>query len=123
MVRLAWLLVWVSGCAGRASAPPAAPAATEFLCLLLADLSVHPCDQAAVAGLHVRGRLLDGRFSPESDVLGDGPLGEAGAPGWVELGERRFVGAQTGRPPFPPYLEGMIDAEGIFRPTSRALRR
>jgi hypothetical protein len=63
--------------------------------------------------------MVDGRFAPRGDVVGDGPLGEAGAPGWVELCDPSFHGAQTGRPPFPPYVEGFRLPDGAFVPSTR----
>lgn len=76
---------------------------------------------AAPSGLHVRGSLQGGAFAPEGDVLGEGPLGDAGQPGWLELASGQFFPDFTARPPFPPYLRGFKTPQGEFRPSSRTV--
>lgn len=75
----------------------------------------------APQGLHVRGAMEGGVFVPEGDVLGEGPLGEAGQPGWLELASGQFLPDFTARPPFPPYLKGYRTPQGEFRPSSRTV--
>ncbi|MEW5850083.1 MAG: hypothetical protein AB2A00_14940 [Myxococcota bacterium] len=87
--------------------------------LLLKDGSIHPDTDGRPQGLYVGGKLVDGRFTPEGNVQGDGPLGESGSPGWMELNDGSFHGDQTARPPFPPYIKGYRTREGEFRPKSR----
>lgn len=86
---------------------------------LLKDGSVH--EGAAPDGLHVKGRLDNGQFIPEGDIAGEGPLADAGQPGWLELRDGSFHGDQTGRPPFPPYVRGYQTPDGDFRPSSRTV--
>ena len=33
----------------------------------------------------------------------------------------RFHGDESGRPPFPPYVKGVLGEDGLFRPTSREI--
>lgn len=87
--------------------------------LSLADGRIVSTTDRPPAGVYVRGKIRDGRFSPEGDVEGEGPLGEAGQPGWMELLDGTFHGEQTGRPPFPPYVKGYMTPQGEFRPASR----
>lgn len=87
--------------------------------LLLEDGSVH--DGAPPEGLYVKGRRDGERFAPTGDVEGEGLLGEAGQPGWMELSSGTFYGDQTGRPPAPPYLRGYREPSGTFRPASRTV--
>jgi len=105
-----------------AAAPTAsAPAADRPGYLLLRDGSLHVDDGTPVRGLFVRGTLRDGRLTPVGDVEGEGPLGEAGQPGWMELADGTFHGDQTARPPFKPFLRGFRTPEGEFRPSSRGV--
>lgn len=83
------------------------------------ELSTGRVGPAAPAGLFVRGRVEDGRFVAEGDVEGEGELGEAGQPGWLELADGSFHGDQTARPPFPPFVRGFRTPGGDFRPSSR----
>jgi hypothetical protein len=74
------------------------------------------------SGLFVAGTRDGERFLPTGDVQGEGPLGEAGTSGWLELGPRQFQPDRTARPPFPPYLKGYLTPRGEFRPSSRTVR-
>lgn len=85
----------------------------------LGTATIHPDSDGTPSGLHVKGTIVDGAFNPEGDVLGEGALGESGSPGWMELRDASFHGAQTSRPPFPPYIDGFLAIDGTFRPTSR----
>jgi hypothetical protein len=87
--------------------------------LLLADGSVHLTTEGEPTGLYVGGVIEGGRFAPEGDVLGEGPMEQAGAVGWLELLDQSFYAAQSGRAPVPPYVEGAMTAEGLFRPSTR----
>jgi hypothetical protein len=87
---------------------------------LFSDGKVHPDSEGAATGLHVRGILDGDRFTPVGDVDGEGDLGGAGAPGWLELSDGSFHGEQTGRPPFPPYVEGAMTDNG-FVPNTRTV--
>ncbi|MBN2361214.1 MAG: hypothetical protein JXR83_17295 [Deltaproteobacteria bacterium] len=89
--------------------------------LLLRDGSLHIDDGTPIAGLHVRGTLRAGRLQPAGGVEGEGPLGEAGQPGWMELADGSFHGDQTARPPFRPYLRGYRTPDGEFRPSTRTV--
>lgn len=89
--------------------------------LLLSDGSVH--EGPPPAGLHVKGRSDNGQFLPSgAEIEGEGPLGETGSPGWLELRDGTFHGDQTGRPPFPPYVRGVRTPDGEFRPSSRSIQ-
>ena len=87
--------------------------------LLIADGSVHLSGEGEPTGLFVSGTMEGGRFVPEGDVQGDGPIGTAGTPGWLELLDGSFTVSDTGREPLPPYVAGAMTPEGIFSPTSR----
>ena len=56
----------------------------------------------------MRGIIGEDRFTAVGQVAGDGELSPGGSPGWVELSDGSFYGAQTARPPFPPYVEGSL---------------
>ncbi|MEE8410550.1 MAG: hypothetical protein V3T05_13185 [Myxococcota bacterium] len=84
--------------------------------------TIHLDSGGAPIGLHVKGTVIDSAFNPDGDVQGEGALGEAGSPGWMELRDGSFHGAQTSRPPFPPYIEGYLEADGTFRPKSREVK-
>lgn len=74
--------------------------------------------------LYLEGTVEHGRFIPVSDVQGDGPVGDdGGMPGWMELATGTFHGAQTARPPFPPYIRGARLPDGRFQPVSRTVSR
>ena len=91
------LLLAAAACAGQgpAASLPVEPApggeespvneATRGY-VLFNDCSIHPDSDGAPSGLYVRGRLEEGRFVPEGEVQGEGPVGAStGTPGWVEL--------------------------------------
>ncbi|MFX0066352.1 MAG: hypothetical protein ACFFC7_29665 [Candidatus Hermodarchaeota archaeon] len=87
--------------------------------ILLVDGSIHLESEKPPQSLYVRGYIQGEIFLPEGDILGEGPLGEAGHPGWMELTNGIFYGMETSRPPFPPYVEGYRTPKGEFRPSSR----
>lgn len=91
--------------------------------LEFADLSLRvQADGADPRGPHLRGWILGGTFYPDGDVVGADappPRGRILTPGFLELRTRAFVRKESPRPPEPPYVEGMQDAEtGGFFPTS-----
>lgn len=98
-----------------------APATEQRGYLLLRDGSLHVDDGAPISGLYVRGVLRDGRLAASGNVEGDGPLGDAGQPGWLELADGSFHGDQTARVPFKPYLRGYRTPDGEFRPATRTV--
>jgi hypothetical protein len=129
--RFLALVLAFTGCAAVQSGPspapraevthqgeePVAQARERFL-----ELSSRRVLNAPPAGgLFVRGTEENGVFLPQGDVQGEGPLGEAGQPGWLELGPRQFQPDRTARPPFPPYLKGFLTPQGEFRPASRTV--
>lgn len=74
-------------------------------------------------GFYVPGRMEHGGFVPDGTVEGGGELAaEGGQSGWLELSNGAFVPAQTSRPPFPPYVNGFLTAEG-FVPSTRTVAR
>ena len=87
--------------------------------LAIAHGRIVPDSGQPPAGLFLRGTIRDGLFVPAGAIEGDGPFGEAGQPGWMELADGSFHGDQTGRPPFPPYVRGYLIKGGEFRPLSR----
>jgi hypothetical protein len=95
--------------------------------ILLADGSIHFDSDGPPSGLFLRGnvpltrKLKPDHIDPVGDVRGDGPLGQGGAPGWMELTNGSFFGAQTARAPFKPYLNGYRDEAGKFSPSSRTV--
>ncbi len=78
-------------------------------------------DRPASGLLYVLGQQEGERFVPQGNVQGDGPLGQAGSSGWLELATGSFQGDQTARPPFPPYVRGFKTPQGDFRPSSRVV--
>jgi len=87
-------------------------------------MAVEVQDQPPATGLYVKGKVANRMFVAEGDIEGEGQVGAAGgSPGWVELADQSFHGAQTGRPPFPPYVEGLLTKDGTFSPGSRTVHR
>ncbi len=86
--------------------------------MLLADGSIHSDSEGPPKGLFVSGYIHDEKFFPEGDIEGEGSLGGAGHPGWIELFNGTFHGDETSRPPFPPYVKGVMTSDG-FSPYSR----
>ncbi len=104
----------------KAAAPAVAVDGPAFLLLATGQTQLQGSNEPV--GLYVAGVIESGRFAPQGDVQGDGELageGEDGQPGWMELIDGSFYGAQTARAPTPPYVQGRMDAEGLFHPTSR----
>ena len=114
------LLLAAAACAGQgpAASLPVEPApggeespvneATRGY-VLFNDCSIHPDSDGAPSGLYVRGRLEEGRFVPEGEVQGEGPVGAStGTPGWVELRDERFRPAMIARPTLPPYVDALL---------------
>ncbi|MHA2299175.1 MAG: hypothetical protein ACXADA_24360 [Candidatus Hodarchaeales archaeon] len=87
--------------------------------LLLVDGSIHSESEEQPNGFFVRGFVEGDRFYPEGDIEGEGTL-TTGSTGWLELSTGTFHGMQTSRPPFPPYIEGIMTPEG-FLPSSRKI--
>ena len=90
--------------------------------LVLTDGSIHDGGSYPAASLYVKGTLDQGRFMPQGDIEGEGALGEAGQPGWMELADGAFHGDMTSRPPFPPFVRGFRSPQGEFRPKSRQVQ-
>ena len=123
IVALAALL---AACAGGGAVPasraaPARPVITDQQrgFLSLADGAVHLAGDGEPSGLYVAGVVEGGRFVPEGDVLGQGPIGAAGTPGWLDLLDGGFHPRQDDREPPHPCIEGTMSAEGSFSPASR----
>jgi hypothetical protein len=115
------LVLPLFACAAVAAAPQGVPPLTQPSQVFVELASRKVLAAAPPSGLFVRGTLAVEVFSPQGDVEGDGPLGDAGTPGWFELGPRKFFPDMTGRPPFPPYLKGYLTPQGEFRPSSRTV--
>ena len=125
VLRCLACLLLLASCAQGTQAPPPEeapvnpPETNSYF--LFSDGKVHPDSDGPAVGLHVRGILEGDRFAATGDVVGDGEPGSAaGSPGWVELSDGSFHGAQTGRPPFPPYVQGSMTGAG-FVPSSRTV--
>ena len=87
--------------------------------LWLADGTVHLASEGEPAGLFVAGSIEGGRFVPEGDVLGLGPLGATGTSGWLELLDGNFYTDGCGHEPLRPFVVGTMQTDGTFSPTSR----
>lgn len=109
----------LAACAAVRAAPQGEALAEPSVAYL--ELSSRKVVAQPPPGLHVRGSQDGDFFVPQGDVLGEGPLGEAGTPGWLELGPRQFQPDRVARPPFPPYLQGYLTPQGEFRPSSRTV--
>lgn len=82
-------------------------------------------------GLHVVGKLQGDQFVPESGAAVEGTgescleyrgrAGDDGTSGWFELRDGRFVSAETGANPRPPFLSGCLGSDGLFRPAGREI--
>jgi hypothetical protein len=95
------------------------PEAADHAYFVFASMSV-VVQETPPEGLYVAGKVAKSRYLPEGEVMGEGPIGAAGgAPGWLELMDQGFHGAQTSRPPFPPYIEGVMTNDQGFVPSSR----
>jgi hypothetical protein len=97
------------------------PAPVDFDYLILATGKMHPASSGSPQGLYIKGKIENGQFIPEGDIQGDGPLGDVGSPGWMELRDGGFHGEQTSRPPFPPFVKGFMTKDGEFRPSTRTV--
>ncbi len=93
---------------------PSAAAARAYL--VLATRSVQP--EPPAEGLYIAGELRGGHFQGAGEIQGDGAFGGDGHPGWLELADLTFHGDETGRAPLVPYVQGMLDDDGVFRPAS-----
>ncbi len=87
--------------------------------MTLADGSIHLAAEGEPSGLYVKGVVEAGRFVPEGEILGEGQLAAEGAAGWLELLDGNFYSEEAGREPMRPYVEGAMDIDGVFRPTTR----
>jgi hypothetical protein len=123
---LALTTLITGACAGPgASAAPASTSARPVITdhqrgwFSLADGAVHLAGDDEPVGLYVSGVIEGGRFVPEGDVLGQGPIGASGTPGWLELLDGGFHPRHEGREPGRPYVAGTMTAEGVFSPGSR----
>jgi hypothetical protein len=105
----------------KAGTDPAATTATAApsppTWMSLRDGGLHSGLEEAPIGLYVGGDTVDGVFMPGGDVEGDGPIGAAGTPGFLDLKTGRFVPRGEPQPP-PPYIEGAMTPHG-FSPRSR----
>lgn len=72
------------------------------------------------SGFHVRGHVVDGKFVPEGQILGDGNLKAEGVPGWYEFSNAKFFPFHTAKSPKSPYVHGTMTPQG-FVPTSREI--
>lgn len=100
---------------------PAALADSAQAYLDLKTLRIHPGLPPAEIGLHFVGAIVAGKFVPHGTVQGKPAADTAKGPrvpGWVELSDGSFHNAATGRPPFPPFVEGMMYKDGGFVPNS-----
>jgi hypothetical protein len=74
--------------------------------------------KASPATFHVRGRMIDGKFKPEGEVLGEGSFEVEGQAGWMELSSGKFYPFHAARSPTSPYVKGHMTQQG-FVPSTR----
>lgn len=116
------IMLFLAGCAtSRAQAGSPGETTVVQTSQAFLELASRKVVATAPGGLHVRGATQGGVFTPEGDVLGEGPLGDAGQAGWLELASGQFFPDFTARPPFPPYVRGYRTPQGEFRPSSRTV--
>jgi hypothetical protein len=90
--------------------------------LLLKDASIiSATSNQAPGSFYIRGKLQNGTFLPQSEVLGDGDLKKEGQKGWLELSSRRFFTETASQMKQTPYVVGYITSNG-FVPDSRELK-
>ncbi len=109
------IAVAVAGC----SAGPEPGSTADRAYLILTTRSIQP--EPPAAGFYIAGELRGGHFQPTGEIQGDGAFASAGHPGWLEIADLSFHGDETGRAPFPPYVQGRLGDDGVFRPASRAV--
>lgn len=93
----------------------------EAVNLVLANAELRAADDGAPSSFYVAGRIHNGVFAPEGDVLGDGAFGAQGTPGWLELASGRFHSDTEGRGRSSPYVLGVKSSQG-FVPSSRKVQ-
>ena len=103
---------------------PTLPEQADTAYFVVATMRVQVDGDPPASGLYIPGSVEGGAFRPSGDIEGEGPIGAGeGAPGWVELADQSWHGAQTGRAPFKPYLEGNLTNDGVLTPSSRRVHR
>ncbi|MCP5120805.1 MAG: hypothetical protein GY953_59185 [bacterium] len=115
-IRVFLLLLMAAPFWGCTAGPEPSPAADRAY-LILGTRAIRP--QPPVAGFYIAGEVGGGHFQPVGEIQGDGAFGSEGHPGWLELTDLTLHGAETGRAPLPPYVEGRLGDDGVFRPASR----
>jgi hypothetical protein len=78
-------------------------------------------DEPTPKTFYVVGHIEDGRFMADSDVKGDGELGQSGRPGWLEIPTGQFYSQETPRAVMSPYVNGYMTDAG-FVPSSTRVR-
>ncbi len=111
------VVLLVAAIAAGCSAGPEPGSATDRAYLVLATRSIEP--EPPPVGFYIAGERRGEHFQPVSEVLGAGDFDGDGHPGWLELGDLTFHGDETGRAPFPPYVQGRLGDDGAFHPASR----
>jgi hypothetical protein len=99
----------------QATTATAAPSPPWWMSLK--DGELHRGLDEAPIGLYAPGDMEGDRFMPGGDIEGDGPIGAAGTPGWLDLRTGRFIAKGEPQPP-PPFIEGAMTPSG-FSPKSR----
>lgn len=98
---------------------PPLPLQADRAFFVVSNLGILVAEQPPTE-LYVDGSIINGQFVPDGPILGEGTIGQAeGKPGWVELADQSFHSAMTARPPFAPYIEGVLSDSGGFVPSSR----
>lgn len=114
------LLALVVGCP-KAGTDPAATTATAAPSpswwMSLKDGKLHRGIDEAPIGLYAAGTMEGERFLPGGDIEGQGPIGESGNEGWLDLATGKFIAKGEPQPP-PPFIEGAMTPSG-FSPKSR----
>ncbi len=110
------LILAAVACAGCSAGPEPGSAADRAF-LVLATRSIEP--EPPAVGFFIAGEMRGGAFLPAGEIQGAGEFGSEGHPGWLELADLSFHGDETGRAPFPPFVQGRMGDDSVFWPASR----
>ena len=92
----------------------------EEVFFVLKNASMCKVNAKEPTSFFLKGRVHNGNFLPQSEILGSEPLAHDGTKGWLELESGKFYTTQTPRSPKSPYVNGFMTDEG-FVPDSKQI--
>lgn len=81
---------------------------------LISSQSIIADSKSKPEGFYIKGTIHDGKFHPNSEILGIGELATQGRYGWLELNSRIFFPMESDQKANTPFIKGYLTDNGFI---------